>query len=214
MADEDAAPKTFYRIRDWDKLYENSQSRPIKDLPWVKTQIVVGTDEYLELQSDPEGMAHFGCWNALVQLAARCHPRGSLLRYDAKPHTIETLARNCGVTVATLERAIFRLCSIGWVEQVSFTTHVYSDAYRSRGLPVPAQQHSSLTPVASQQPATSHARAERRRRGDKEEIQPPNPPSQNGKGAGRSDRTQSTKPDRLLEEAKRREQEKRNAPSH
>ena len=74
------AKATLYRIVDWDKHFESAQSRKVERLTWVRVPNKHDGEGYTELLDHPNGAAHYACWMAIVQVASKCQPRGSLLR--------------------------------------------------------------------------------------------------------------------------------------
>jgi hypothetical protein len=107
------------RVRDWNNLYENNRTRGLKRMEWVPVPNRMDGDGFTELMDHPNGVAHFGCWNLCLQVASRCHPRGSLAREDGRPHDAVSLARITRAPAAMFEEAIPRLLHIGWLENVS-----------------------------------------------------------------------------------------------
>ena len=127
MADQpEPSAKVYYRIRNWDEEFENNQSRQLKELPWVRMKIVVRSEEFLWLLDHPNGAAHLGIWYALIQIAARCNPRGSLLKFDGTPHDFPSVTKllNPGLQDTVIE-ACTRLQVVGWLECVSFSSHAF-----------------------------------------------------------------------------------------
>ena len=51
-----------------------------------------------------------------MQIASRCHTRGTLTRDNGRPHTAESLARISRIPVVIFEEALPRLLRIGWLE--------------------------------------------------------------------------------------------------
>ena len=120
--------QTVYRILDWDKHFENNRSRTLKRLDWVPVPTKQDGDGYTELVGHKDGAAHLGCWLAIVQVAARCHPRGTLLRSSGgavqgtpMPHDCDSLSRMTRLPSETLSEAMQRLCIIGWLECLTLT---------------------------------------------------------------------------------------------
>jgi len=110
---------TIYAIRDWDKHFENNRTRELKRMAWVPMPNRMDGDGYTELLDHPHGAAHFGAWCALVEVASRCDPRGTLLRdcsqEGAKPHTPASLARITRIPVEIWKEVLPRLVNIGWI---------------------------------------------------------------------------------------------------
>lgn len=106
----------MYRIVNWHDNFENNRSRELKKLDWVPIPNKLEGDGYTELLDHDNGAAHYGAWCALVLIASKCDPRGTLVRDGARPHDFRSLARMTRVPVAVWEEAIPRLVHIGWLE--------------------------------------------------------------------------------------------------
>ena len=104
------------RVKDWNEHFECSQSRNLKKMAWVPIRVNLAGDGYTELLNHPNGPAHFGGWIGLVEVAALCEPRGTLVRGNGKPHDPESLSRITRIPEAVLTEAIPRLLNIGWLE--------------------------------------------------------------------------------------------------
>lgn len=115
-----------YVIRNWAKHFENNRTRELKRLDWVPIPNSMDGDGYTELVEHPNGAAHFGVWIALVEVASRCDPRGTLSRDGAtgvKPHCFDSLARITRLPEKIIREAMPRLLSIGWVELQAIATN-------------------------------------------------------------------------------------------
>lgn len=112
-----------WRIRNWDTTFENSQSRKYDNLRWVPIPNRHDTDGYTMLMDDDHGVMHYGAWIALVQLASRCKPRGTLIRSDGRPHDYSSVARITRIGSQVFREAIPRFLSdeIGWLDDVQIT---------------------------------------------------------------------------------------------
>jgi hypothetical protein len=110
------AIQPMIRVRDWDRIYENNRSRDMKRTNWFPAPNDLSADSYVELVSNDDGSAHFGVWIALLMVASRTKPRGSLLWEDGRPHTTESLARLTRLPEAIVRTAIERLLEIGLLE--------------------------------------------------------------------------------------------------
>ncbi len=106
----------IYRIRGWDEHFENNRTRELKHLAWVPMPVKHDGDGYTELLDHRDGVAHFGAWCLIVEVAAKCDPRGTLLRDGAVPHTEDTLARVTRAPAKVFAAVLPRLVSIGWLE--------------------------------------------------------------------------------------------------
>lgn len=128
-----------YRIRDWSQHFENNRTRELKYLDWVRVPNKMDGDGYTELTDHPNAAAHFGAWMAIVEIASRCDPRGTLLRDTAesrthlrdgadggaagvkRAHTPQSLARISRLPAGSFEDVIPRLLSIGWLEVIEIS---------------------------------------------------------------------------------------------
>lgn len=117
---------TFYRVADWNKHFENNRTRELKRMDWVPVPNKHDGDGFTELLDHPNGMAHYGAWHLILQVASKCTPRGTLIRDVTipqegagrcrTPHTADSLSRiTHGPKIVFLE-AIPRLINIGWLE--------------------------------------------------------------------------------------------------
>jgi hypothetical protein len=104
------------RVRDWDANHENNRSRELKRLLWVSVPNDLGSDSFVELVSHQDGAGHLGVWMALLMVASRAKPRGSLVWGNGQPHTPESLARLTRLPQAVVSTAIERLLAIGLLE--------------------------------------------------------------------------------------------------
>ncbi len=112
-----------YRVREFVKCFESSESRKLKRLPWIALPTRQEGDGYTELMSGHEnGCAHFGAWTAVLQLAAKCEPRGTLMRDlggRRLAHDLASISRITRVPVEVLREAMPRLLEIGWMEEIA-----------------------------------------------------------------------------------------------
>lgn len=83
---------------------------------WVPMPTKHDSDGFTELMDHPDGVTHYGVWCLIVQVAARCDPRGTLMRDSGTSHNATTLARLTRARKEAFEAAIPRLVSIGWLE--------------------------------------------------------------------------------------------------
>jgi hypothetical protein len=112
------AGDVIYRIRDWDKLFENNRSRDLKTTSWVPVPNTHEGDGYKTLLDHPDGPAHYGAWHAILQVASRCGVRGTLVRSCGELHTAESIARLAFFPERVISDALERLVSveIDWIE--------------------------------------------------------------------------------------------------
>lgn len=103
------------KIRDWESTFENNRSREVKKLTYVCVPNKLDGDGFTELLDHKDGAAHYGCWVALLAVASRCEPRGTLSRDGARPHNVASLSRITRISEKLLRESIRRLLSIGWL---------------------------------------------------------------------------------------------------
>lgn len=124
---------TVYRIAAWDTHFENNRTRALKHMDWVPVPNQMDGDGYTELLDHADGAAHFGAWVALVEVASRCNPRGTLVRTIPqegavsphppaghpgtllRAHDFASLSRITRIRPEVFAEAIPRLIQIGWL---------------------------------------------------------------------------------------------------
>jgi hypothetical protein len=108
----------LYRVRDWDKHFENNRTRILANLSWVPMPNKMDGDGYTQLVDHKSGAAHLGAWLAIVEVASKCHPRGTLVREDGTPHTPDSLARVTRLPARVFDEVLPRLASreLGWMD--------------------------------------------------------------------------------------------------
>lgn len=110
----------MWRIREWSRTFEVSQSKRCPEaIKWVPIPNKQDGDGYTELMDHPNGAAHFGAWTAIVQLASKCRPRGTLARDEGHAHDVQSIARITRIRPEVLEESIPRFLKIRWLEEVS-----------------------------------------------------------------------------------------------
>lgn len=110
------------RIANWSQAFETAENKKLVRLTWLALPTKQEGDGYTELMSAHEnGCAHFGAWTALLQLAAKCTPRGTLVRNlggRLVAHDTGSVSRITRVPVEVLDEAVPRLHEIGWLEYI------------------------------------------------------------------------------------------------
>jgi len=115
---------TAYRIKNWNKVYENNRTRELKRMEWVPVPNRHDGDGYTTLVDHPNGAAHLGAWLGILEVASKCEIRGTLVR-GGVPHTPQSLARITRLPEWTFQEVLPRLVStsIGWIEVISLENH-------------------------------------------------------------------------------------------
>ncbi len=108
----------LYKIKNWEELYENNRSRKVKDLQWVPTPNRHDGDGFIYIMSLPDASEVYAGWMLILQVASRCHPRGTLVRGNGTPHTAASLAAKTRGRVEWFEKALAALLDdeVGWLK--------------------------------------------------------------------------------------------------
>lgn len=95
-------------IVDWEKYFENSQSKRWENLRWVPIPNKQGIG-YKKIMQLKNGAEVFGCWIAIVECASRQKPRG-IINMSTDDLSLETMINN-----VTLLKSIEFLCKLSWL---------------------------------------------------------------------------------------------------
>lgn len=116
----------LYRIRNWNKLYENSESKKIKNTRYVLVpnhhdgkgfrRLLTLPDN---LPEHPDGIRIFSAWILILQIASKCAERGILADEDG-PLTSEDMALKTGAPKEIFDGALSVLSSkdFRWIEAI------------------------------------------------------------------------------------------------
>lgn len=90
-------------------------------MAWVPIPIRQDGDGYTLLMDMPNGAALFGAWIAILQVAARCDVRGTLLRDIGKPHNSDSLSRVTRIPKKLVDEALIFFSSndVKWLEIIA-----------------------------------------------------------------------------------------------
>ena len=107
------------RVTDWETHYENNRTRDMKNMQWVPVPNKHDGYGYCLLVSE-NGAARLGAWVAILQTAAKSHPRGTLLRDGKHAHTAKTIAVKTRLEESAIQETIIECLrpEIGWLELV------------------------------------------------------------------------------------------------
>ena len=107
----------IYKIKLWDERFENHKTRILKYLDWVPIPNSQDGDGYTRLMEMERGPEVYGVWIAMVALASKCNPRGSLVDSNGNPHTAKSISRITRVPLKSVEYAISVLSAsdFGWL---------------------------------------------------------------------------------------------------
>jgi len=142
-----------YKISNWDIIYENNRTREVKVMKWIPVPVKLAGDGYTELVcKDPTG-GLFGAWCALLQVAATCDPRGTLLRSTGLPHTASTISRITRIRQPTIEKMLdFCTNNLQWLENTDsgLETPISQEGARSTHKTAPTIQDSTVQDITIQ----------------------------------------------------------------
>lgn len=129
---------TLYRIRNWNKLYENSESKKIKNTRYVLIpnhhdgkgyRRLLELPEVLpehpdDLRAHPDGVRVFSAWILILQIASKCAERGVLADEDG-PLTAEDMAYKTGAPQDLFASALRVLSGkdFRWIEEIGVPEH-------------------------------------------------------------------------------------------
>jgi hypothetical protein len=116
-----------YRIRDWNKHFENNRTRDLKRMEWIPVPNKMDGSGYRELVDHENGAAHLGAWYALLEISSRQKTRGTIPQESAADRgdipqdlaaTCRCVSRISGLRSQVFIEAIPRLLQIGWLEEL------------------------------------------------------------------------------------------------
>src|SRR5689334_3121771 len=116
----------FLRVKNWQEDFEISQSkRVVGPLSWVPLPTRQDGLKFSRLMRRKDGVTVFGTFILLLEIAARCEPRGSFLTKNGKMMTSSDFAEMSRAPRAVFDRAVKVLISeeIGWLELGALSEH-------------------------------------------------------------------------------------------
>lgn len=118
-----------YRIVDWQNHYENNRTRDMKIMAWVPVPVKHDGYGYCRLVAEL-GAAGLGSWLAILQTAAKSHPRGTLLRDACTPHTATSISITTRIDNKIIQKTLDLCCSpdIKWIEIVELQGDMFKPA--------------------------------------------------------------------------------------
>jgi hypothetical protein len=108
----------IYAIKDWDKRYENHETRKLKrKLEYVLVPNQHDGRSFRRLISHPDGTALLGVWLLLLEIASKMPKRG-ILADENGPLSVEDMSLMTGAGKETFIRGLEALASkkVGWIE--------------------------------------------------------------------------------------------------
>jgi hypothetical protein len=108
----------IYAIKDWDKRYENHETRKLKrKLEYVLVPNQHDGRSFRRLISYPDGAALLGVWLLLLEIASKMPKRG-ILADENGPLSVDDMSLMTGAGKETFIRGLEALASkkVGWIE--------------------------------------------------------------------------------------------------
>ena len=102
-----------WQIVNWQDNYEDVRSMRLRNPQWVRVSNDTSSSGYITLTNHKDGTAHLGAWRALQGLASRSANHDGLI-----PYGIPMISAKTRLPIAVFEKAIPRLCDIGWLEPI------------------------------------------------------------------------------------------------
>ena len=130
---KDSRPKA-YAFKNWNRDFENAQTRKQRKLSQVLMPQSIGTDEHNALLSEQHGIAMYSIWTLLAQIAAQCPQRG-LLADKNGPLSLKTLSVLTRISEEFIELTLNTLCDpkIDYLEQVDCPKHLIESGSMRKG---------------------------------------------------------------------------------
>lgn len=109
----------YFRIRNWQKYFENHESRKLRSLAWLPVINKHDGRGYRRVAALPNSVQVFCAWSLIIQVASKMPTRG-VLRDDDGALTASDLAFKTGYPQSIFESAFTVLTrpEIGWLEEV------------------------------------------------------------------------------------------------
>jgi hypothetical protein len=95
---------TKLSVPNWKARFEKSDNKKCNKLSWLAFPL--DSDEWNELADHSKNAIHLLAWIAILRVAARCEPRGTLLQTNGRPHDAASLSKNSGLSVKVFEKSI------------------------------------------------------------------------------------------------------------
>jgi hypothetical protein len=112
----------MFKIKQWNERYENNRSRTVADLRWVPIPNSHDGEGFATIMAHKDAAEIYTAWILMLQVASRCHPRGSLVRSDGTCLSVASLAIRTRAKREWFEKAIPALLQVGWIERLTDQT--------------------------------------------------------------------------------------------
>lgn len=163
----------YYEIKDWNRIFENAESRKYKKLNWVPVPNKWDGLGFSRLRKHKNFVVAYCGWSLIVQIASKMPQRGILVTADGWELSPVDMADLTGCPEDVFSKALEVLCTpeIGWI--------IRKD---SENLPV-SPETAGESPSVSGDSSVEQNRTEREQKeGEKSASAPPPPPASGGLG--------------------------------
>ena len=106
-----------WRVERWAELYEVAYSRKLKQLSWVALPVDLSSRGYLKLVRQPDGFALFGCWIAMIELAASMPERGLFVGRSGRAFDADDIADAIRAEQPLVIATIQATTAVGWLAE-------------------------------------------------------------------------------------------------
>ena len=110
-------------IKDWDVLYENSETKKYKHLKWVPIPNKHDGQGWGELWNLPEAPEIFAAFIIMLEIASRCPKRG-VIHKDGVSYGPREMALKSRAPEGIFFKAIPALMQIGWIEEIEISGEI------------------------------------------------------------------------------------------
>lgn len=111
----------IYKVRDWDSIFETSETKKLVHLRWVPVPTKHDGKSFRRIAALPNGCEVFTAWMLILQIASKCKPRG-YLQDAGTPITAEDMHLMTGFPLLVFQEALLILSEgkIDWLETVDY----------------------------------------------------------------------------------------------
>jgi hypothetical protein len=113
----------IYKIKDWQRHFENNRSRTVENLRWVCVPNKHDGEGFATVMEQENAAELFAAWVLILQVASKCQERGSLVREDGTPLTARAMAVKTRAPESWFKEAFkFFITKVKWMDcQASVT---------------------------------------------------------------------------------------------
>lgn len=114
-----------YKVKDWQKHFENNRSRTVENLRWVCVPNKHDGEGFATVMEQDNAAELFAAWILILQVASKCQERGSLVREDGTPLTARAMAVKTRAPESWFKEAFkFFITKVKWLDCQASDTQV------------------------------------------------------------------------------------------